>query len=60
MGADVDLSASVRVDWKALRFFGLSAGYNVLYLKVSDTVAGRDITLEPLLHGPVAGFGFYF
>jgi hypothetical protein len=60
VGTDVDLGASIRVDWKALRFFGLTAGYNFLYLKASDTVAGRDITLEPMLHGPVVGFGFYF
>ena len=60
VGADVDVSASARVDWKPLRVFGLTAGYNFLYLKVSDTVAGRDITLKPTLHGPMAGIGFYF
>ena len=59
VGADVNLGASVRVDWKPLRYFGLTAGYNLLYLKVSDTVARRDITLEPMLHRPVAGIGFY-
>jgi hypothetical protein len=60
VGSDVDLGASVRVDWKVLRVFGLTAGYNYLYLKVSDTVAGREVTLEPTFHGPVAGLGFYF
>jgi hypothetical protein len=60
VGADVDLGASLRVDWKPLRHFGLTAGYNFLYLKVTDTVLGRDVTLTPNLHGPAAGIGFYF
>ena len=60
VGSEVDIGASVRVDWKLLRVFGLTAGYNYLYLKVSDTVAGREITLKPSFHGPVAGLGFYF
>lgn len=60
VGADVDLGASVRVDWKPFRHVGLTAGYNFLYLKITDTVLRRDITLEPMLHGPVAGIGFYF
>jgi len=60
VGADVDLGGSVRVDWKPVRHFGITAGYNVLYLKVSDTVAGRSVTVEPTLHGPAVGFGLYF
>ena len=59
-GADVDLGAEFRVDWKPVRHFGLTAGYNVLYLKVSDSVAGRTLTVKPTLHGPSAGFGLYF
>lgn len=60
VGADVDLGASVRVDWKPIPHFGLTAGYNFLYMKVSDTVASRDVTLKLTLHGPAAGIGFYF
>lgn len=60
VGADVDLGGEFRVDWKPLRHFGLTAGYNVLYLKVSDSVAGRTITLKPTLQGPSAGIGLYF
>jgi hypothetical protein len=60
VGADVDVGAEFRVDWKPLRHFGFTAGYNVLYLKVSDSVAGRTITLKPTLQGPSAGIGFYF
>jgi hypothetical protein len=60
VGADVDLGASIRVDWKLLRHFGLTAGYNFLYLKVEDEVVGRTITLKPTVHGPALGFGLYF
>jgi hypothetical protein len=60
VGADVDLGASFRVDWKLLRHFGLTAGYNILYLKIEDDVAGRTITLKPTVHGPAVGFGLYF
>lgn len=60
VGSDVDLGGQVRVDWKPVRHFGLTAGYSLLYLKISDTVVGREVTLKPMLHGPVAGFGLYF
>lgn len=60
VGADVDLAAAVRIDWKPLRHFGLAAGYNVLYLKVTDAVANRSVTIKPTVHGPAAGIGFHF
>jgi hypothetical protein len=60
VGADVDLGAALSVDWKPISHFGLTAGYNVLYLKVSDNVAGREITMKTTLHGPTVGFGLYF
>ena len=60
VGADVDLGASFSVDWKPVRHFGLTAGYNLLYLKVSDEVANRDLTLKLSAHGPTLGFGLYF
>ena len=60
VGADVDLAGAVRMDWKPLRHFGLIGGYNLLYMKVSDTVAGRPVTIEPMMHGPVGGIGLYF
>ena len=59
-GADVDLGASLSVDWKPLPHFGLTAGYNFLYLKLSDAVASRDVTVELTAHGPTVGFGLYF
>ena len=60
VGADVDLGGSVHVDWKPVRHFGLVGGYNVVYMKVTSTKAGRPVTVEPTMHGPVFGIGLYF
>lgn len=60
VGADVDIAAGFHVDWKPVRFFGLTGGYQVLYIKGSDTVASKEFTFTQTLHGPVAGIGFYF
>lgn len=60
VGADVDLGASFSVDWKPIPHFGLTAGYNILYLKVTDSVASRDLTVNLTAHGPTVGFGLYF
>lgn len=60
VGADVDLGAQVRVDWKPIPHFGLTAGYGIVYLKVSDLVLSREIVVKPTLNGPVAGIGLYF
>jgi hypothetical protein len=60
VGADVDLAGTVRIDWKPVRHFGLTGGYNVLYLKVTDTVAGRTVIVKPTVQGPVVGIGLYF
>jgi hypothetical protein len=60
VGADVDLGAEFRVDWKPVRHFGFTAGYNLLHLKVTDDVVGRTVTVKPTLHGPTVGIGLYF
>jgi hypothetical protein len=60
VGADVDLSAAIRADWKPIRHFGFTAGYSILYLKVTDEVRDRTVTIKPTLHGPAVGIGFYF
>ena len=59
-GADVDLAGSLRADLKVVRHVGLTFGYSVLYLKLSDTVAQRTFEVKQTLHGPVLGLGFYF
>jgi hypothetical protein len=48
------------VDWKPIPHFGFTAGYNLLYLKISDSVASRDVTMKLTAHGPTVGFGLYF
>ena len=59
-GADVDLSASVRADWKIAKHVGLTFGYSALYLKLSDTVLQRTFEVKQTMHGPVLGLGLYF
>jgi hypothetical protein len=60
VGADVDFGTTVRVDWKPVRHFGLAAGYSALYLKITDSKLGREVTMKPTVHGPMFGIGFYF
>ena len=59
-GADVDLSAALSVDWKPVRHFGLTGGYTLLYLKLSDSVVNREVLMKLTAHGPTVGFGVYF
>jgi hypothetical protein len=59
-GADVDLSAGFRADWRIVRHVGATFGYNVLYLKVSDTVGQHTLTVKQTLQGPVLGIGLFF
>jgi hypothetical protein len=60
VGADVDLGAGVRIDWKPVRHFGFAVGYNLLYLKVTDEDSRRTVIVKPTIHGPAVGIGFYF
>jgi hypothetical protein len=60
VGADVDLGAGVRIDWKPVRHFGFAVGYNFLYLKVTDEGPRRTVIVKPTIHGPAVGIGFYF
>ena len=60
VGADADLSGSVRADLLIVKHFGVTFGYSVLYLKVSDTVGERTFKAKQTLQGPVVGLGFYF
>jgi hypothetical protein len=60
VGTDADLGAGIRFDYKPTTHFGITAGYNFLYLKVSNEVLTRAFTIKQTLHGPVLGIGFYF
>ena len=59
-GADTEMSAMFRLDFKPIRHFGITAGYNLLYFKAEDTVRNRTFKFKQTLHGPLAGIGFYF
>jgi hypothetical protein len=60
VGADVDLGAAFRLDWRPVRHFGITAGYNFFYFKVTDEVRDREFVVKQTLHGPLLGIGFYF
>jgi len=60
VGADVDLGASLHADWKPVRHFGITAGYSVLYFKLSDRSSDHTFKVKQTLHGPIAGIGLYF
>jgi hypothetical protein len=59
-GADLEVAASLRADWKPIPHFGITGGYQFLYFKISDTVLGREFTVKQTLHGPMVGVGLYF
>ena len=59
-GTDSEVSGSFRLDFKPLEHFGITAGYSFLYFKAEDTVRNRTFKFEQMLHGPLAGIGFYF
>jgi hypothetical protein len=49
------------MDWKPVRHFGLTAGYNYLRLEFSEELAaGKTLEATQTLSGPVVGIGFYF
>ena len=60
VGADTDVFGSVRADLELGAHLGLTAGYSVLYLKLSDTVGQRTLRVNQTMHGPVIGLGIYF
>lgn len=60
VGSDVDLSATFRLDWKPVTHFGLTAGYSLLYFKVSQDVANQTFVAKNTFSGPIVGIGFYF
>jgi hypothetical protein len=59
-GADVDISTGLRADWKPATHFGITAGYSLLYLKFSHTLADRTFEAKQTMHGPIVGIGLYF
>ena len=60
VGSDSEFSASFRFDWKPTRHFGLTAGYNYLWLEFSHELGGRTLEARQVLSGPMFGIGLYF
>ena len=60
VGADADVSGSVRLDVEFGAHLGMTAGYSALYLKLSDTVRDRTFRVNQTMHGPIVGLGIYF
>ncbi len=60
VGADAEVSAGLRLDWKPFRHFGFTGGYEFLYFKLSNTLDGREFTVKQTMHGPAVGIGIYF
>jgi hypothetical protein len=60
VGTDVDLGAGFRFDYKPATHFGITAGYNFLYLKATNEERLRAFTIKQTMHGPVLGIGLYF
>lgn len=60
VGSDADISTTVRLDWKPVTHFGLTVGYNTLYLKFNNTVADKKFSVTQSMHGPLFGIGLYF
>jgi hypothetical protein len=60
VGSESEFAAGFRVDWKPVRHFGLTGGYNYLRFEFEHDVAGKTLEAKQTLSGPVAGVGFYF
>ena len=60
VGSDSEFGAAARLDWKPVRHFGLTAGYNYLRFNFKHDLAGRTFEATQTLSGPVAGIGLYF
>jgi hypothetical protein len=60
VGSEAEFNGQVRVDWKPFSHFGFTGGYNYQYVKLKNTVAGRELRVDQTLHGPMVGIGLYF
>ena len=60
VGSDSEFGAAARLDWKPVRHFGFTGGYNYLRFNFKDDLAGRTFEATQTLSGPVVGIGLYF
>ncbi|MBV9501311.1 MAG: hypothetical protein JO138_18215, partial [Acidobacteriaceae bacterium] len=59
VGSDVDISGSLRADWKFTRHFGITLGYGVEHFQITTRVVDHDFTVKQTLNGPTFGFGIF-
>jgi hypothetical protein len=60
VGSDSEFAAGIKLDWKPVRHFGLTGGYNYLQFKFKHDAANRTLEVKQTLSGPVVGIGLYF
>lgn len=61
VGADSDIGASGMADWQFAKHFGVTFGYALLHLSVSDTDRfNQTFSASQTINGPTFGFGIYF
>ena len=60
VGSDVTYATNAKLDWRFVKHFGLSFGYALLHFELSNSVAQRNVSVEPTIHGPLFGCGIYF
>ena len=60
VGSESEVGAAFRLDWKPVRHFGLTAGYNYLRFNFEHEAAGRTFEATQTLSGPIVGIGLYF
>jgi hypothetical protein len=60
VGSDSEFGAGFKLDWKPVKHFGLTGGYNYLQFKFKHDAANRTLEVKQTLSGPVAGIGLYF
>jgi hypothetical protein len=58
-GNDVDVSASLRADWRFTHRFGLTMGYGAPHFQNSTTVLNQVHKTKQTLKGAIFGFGIY-
>lgn len=60
VGADEDLFAGLRLDWKPISHFRVTFGYGVIHLELTESVLGQEFRAVQTLQGPILGVGFDF
>jgi len=65
VGSEIDVNASVTLDWRMARHFGLTLGYGLLYFRLEEEWVDnarfeKTLELGTTLHGAIIGFKLLF